>query len=255
MSSSLDSLVDNLTKCGKCDVCKGEIPGSRCLSPTDKNLSETKKYFEGDELKLLLRKGVFPYDDFDSFDKLNETKLPPKEAFYSLLNDEHITEDDYKHAKKVWETFNMKTMREYHDLYLKSDVLLLADVFENFRDVCQKNYDLDPAWYFTSPGLSWDAMLKLTKIRLELFTDIGMLLMIEKGIRGGVAQISKRYAKANNPYMDDFISNQIINYIIYLDANNLYGGGMSKPLPTHGFRWMKYEEFKNWRNIPCLLRG
>ena len=143
MATSLDSLVDNLTKCGKCDVCRGVLSGSKCLSPKDKNISETKKCFR-DKTNMMLRKGVFPYDWFDGFDKLNETQLPPKDAFYSKLNDEYITEDNYQHAKKVWETFNMKTMREYHDLYLKSDVLLLADVFENFRDVCQKNYNLDP---------------------------------------------------------------------------------------------------------------
>ena len=117
MATSLDKLVDNLTKCGKCDVCRGVLSGSKCLSPTDKNLTETKDYFK-DKTNMMLRKGVFPYDWFDGFDKLNETQLPPKEAFYSKLNDEDITEDNYQHAKKVWETFNMKTMREYHDLYL-----------------------------------------------------------------------------------------------------------------------------------------
>ena len=138
-----------------------------------------KRYF-GDKTNMMLRKGVFPYDWFDGFDKLNETQLPPKEAFYSKLNDEDITEDNYQHAQKVWETFNMKTMREYHDLYLKSDVLLLADVFENFRDVCQKNYNLDPAWYYTAPGLAWDAALKLTKVNLELLTDITCYLWLRK---------------------------------------------------------------------------
>ena len=183
MATSLDKLVNNLPK------------------ESFKNLNS---YYDCEKLEILLRKGVFPYDWFDGFDKLNETKLPPKEAFYSKLNDEDITEDNYQHAQKVWETFNMKTMREYHDLYLKSDVLLLADVFENFRDVCSKNYGLDPAWYYTAPGLAWDAALKLTKVNLELLTDIDMLLMIEKGIRGGVSMISTRYGKANNPYMTNF---------------------------------------------------
>ena len=155
-----------------------------------------------DKMYLMMRKGVFPYDWFDSIDKLNETQLPPKDAFYSELNDEEITEDNYKHAKKVWKTFNMKTIREYHDLYLMSDVLLLADVFENFRDVCIENYGLDPAWYYTAPGLAWDAALKLTKVKLELLTDYDMLLMFEKGVRGGVAQISNRYAKAKQPIHD-----------------------------------------------------
>ena len=232
MASSLDKLVTNLP------------------NESFKNL---KSCYEGDKLKLLLRKGVFPYDWFDGFDKLNATQLPPKEAFYSKLSDEDITEDNYQHAKKVWETFNMKTMREYHDLYLESDVLLLADVFENFRDVCQKNYGLDPAWYYTAPGLAWDATLKITKVNLELLTDIDILLMIEKGVRGGVSMISTRYGKANNPYMSEYDPKLQTKYITYLDANNLYGGGMSEKLPTHGFRWMSEEDLKNWKNISCII--
>ena len=161
--------------------------------------------------------------------------------------------EDYQHAKNVWKTFNMKTFREYHDLYLKLDVLLLSDVFENFRDVCIKNYGLDPAWYYTSPSLSWDAMLKLTKVKLELLTDINMLLMFEQGVRGGVSQISTRYAEANNPYMKKYDPNKPKKYIIYLDRNNLYGEAMSKPLPTHGFKWFEEEDFENWRDIPCII--
>jgi len=106
------------------------------------------------------------------------------------LNNEDISKDDYLHAQKVWSTFQMSTMREYHDLYLQSHVLLLADVFENFRDLCMKNYGLDPAWYYTSPGLSWDAGHKKTGVKLELLTDPDMLLFFEKGIRGGVSMIS-----------------------------------------------------------------
>ena len=119
-------------------------------------------------------------------DKLADTSLPPKEAFSSKLNDEDISDEDYEHAKSVWKEFNMKTLREYHELYNKSDVLLFADVFENFRDVCVKNYDLDPAWYLTAPGLAWDVMLKTTGVKLELLTDTDMLLMFKDGIRGGV---------------------------------------------------------------------
>ena len=144
-------------------------------------------------------------------------------------------------------------MREYHNLYLESDVLLLADVFENFRDVCSKNYGLDPAWYYTAPGLAWDAALKITKVNLELLVDIDMLLMIEKGVRGGVSMISTRYGKANNPYMNEYDPKLQTKYISYLDANNLYGGGMSEKLPTHGFRWMSEEDLKNWKNISCII--
>ena len=118
----------------------------------------------------------------DSFDRLSAEHLPTKEAFHSILNDSDITEEDYQHAQKVWKTFNMKTMRDYHNLYLESDVLLLSDVFENFRDVCLENYSLDPTFYYTAPGLAWDACLKITKVELELLKDYDMLMMVEKGI-------------------------------------------------------------------------
>ena len=232
MATSLDNLVKNLPK------------------ESFKNLTE---FYEGDQLNLIKRKGVFPYDWFDSFDRLSSTSLPPKESFHSILNDSDISEEDYIHAKKVWETFDMKTMRDYHDLYLKSDVLLLSDVFENFRDVCLDNYRLDPIFYYTAPGLAWDACLKITKVELELLHDYEMLMMVEKGIRGGVSMISTRYGKANNPYMKDYDPNQPTKYISYLDANNLYGWAMSKPLPTKGFKWMKKEELKNWKSMPCIL--
>ena len=232
MATSLDSLVKNLPK------------------ESFKNLTE---FYEGKQLDLIKRKGVFPYDWFDSFNRLSADHLPPKEAFHSILNDSGITEEDYQHAQNVWETFKMKTMRDYHDLYLKSDVLLLSDVFENFRDVCLDNYHLDPAFYYTAPGLAWDACLKITKVRLELLTDYDMLMMIEKGIRGGVSMISTRYGKANNPYMKDYDSDQPTKYISYLDANNLYGWAMCKPLPAKGFRFMNKEEMKDWKNQPCIL--
>ena len=118
------------------------------------------------------QKGVYPYEFMDSFEKFNQTDLPTKDQFYSILDDQHITDDEYDHAMKVWKTFNSKTMIEYHNLYLESDVLLLTDVFENFRKTCMQYYKLDPCNYFTSPGLSWDAMSKMTNIKLELMTDI-----------------------------------------------------------------------------------
>ena len=232
MAASLDSLVKNLPK------------------ESFKNLTE---FYEGDELKLLLRKGVFPYDWFDNFGKLSADNLPPKEAFHSILNDSDISIEDYIHAQNVWKIFDMKTMRDYHDLYLKSDVLLLSDVFENFRDVCLDNYRLDPIFYYTAPGLAWDACLKITKVELELLTDYDMLMMVEKGIRGGVSMISTRYGKANNPYMKDYDPDQPTKYISYLDANNLYGWAMCKPLPTKGFKWMTKEELKDWKSMPCIL--
>ncbi|ELT88969.1 hypothetical protein CAPTEDRAFT_103875, partial [Capitella teleta] len=181
-------------------------------------------------------------------------QLPPIEAFYSQLSGEGISKDDYEHAKNVWKEFGMRTLRDYHDLYNQSDVLLLADVFENFRDVCCTHYGLDPAWYYTAPGLAWDAALKITGVELELLTDVDMLNMIEKGIRGGISMISTRHGEANNPYMGDkYNKDEAAKYITYLDANNLYGWAMSKPLPTKDFKWMDESELNEWKNHTCIL--
>ena len=206
------------------------------LQPDD--FHNTKVIFK-DNVDLLTRKGVYPYDYIGSLEKLTETQLPPKEQFYSKLNDEDISDEDYSHAQNVWSTFKCKSIRDYHDLYLKSDVLLLADVFENFRKTCLKHYNLDPAHYYTSPGLAWDACLKETGQQLELLHDYDMLMMFERGIRGGITHISKRYSEANNKYMKDYDPDKPSKYIQYLDANNLYGWAMSQSLPTHGFKWMK----------------
>ena len=160
-----------------------------------------KRFFKEEEIEVLTRKGVFPYDWFTSMEKLNAKELPTIQEFYSRLNGKNISEVDYTHAKKVWEKFKMKNMRDYHNLYLITDVILLADVFENFRKVCKQNYGLDPAWDFTSPGLACSAMLKITEVELELISDPNMFLMVENGIRGGISMISNRYSKSNNPYM------------------------------------------------------
>ena len=207
--------------------------------------------------KLLKKKGVFPYEFMSDFGKLNVNKLPPKSKFYSRLNDSNITDEEYEHAQNVWKEFNCKTMRDYHDLYLKTDVLLLADVMENYRNVCIDNYGLDPLWYYTAPGLAWDAALKISKIELELITNPDMYLLVENGIRGGISTIMKRYAKANNPYANDFDPEKENIYIQYLDANNLYGWAMSQPLPVDEFKWMEGLELQNWNNLGegkgCIL--
>ena len=217
MSSSLDKLASNL--------------------PHGAFKHTSQMFGSGPKFYLMTKKGVYPYDYMDSFDKFNE-KLPPKEEFYSILNDEHITDGKYEHAQKVWKQFKLKTMGDCHDLYLTSDTLLLADVFENFRKTCLQYYKLDPCHYFTSPGLSWDAVLKMANIELELMTDIDMFQFIEKGLRGGVSYIANRYGKANNKYMQDYDKKLPSKYLMYLDANNLYGYGMSQYLPTGGFRWL-----------------
>ena len=233
MATSLGNLVNNLPK----DA-----------------FNNVKRFYAEDKLSLLTRKGVYPYDYMDSPEKLKETKLPPKEAFYSRLNDEGISDENYAHARKVWETFEMKNLEDYHNLYNRVDVLRLANVFENFRDICIKNYKLDPTHYYTAPGLAWDATLKVTEVELQLLSDIDMLLIVEKGIRGGVSMISNRYGKANNKYMGkSFIDTIVSTYITYLEANNLYGSAMSKPLPTHGFKWMKVSELETWELHSCIL--
>ena len=134
-------------------------------------------------------------------------------------------------------------MGEYHDLYLRTDILLLADVFENFRTVCLENYKLDPCHYVSTPGLSWDAMLKYTRINLELITDVDMHQFIERGIRGGISVITHRYAEANNPYMKCYNPENDTSYIMYLDANNLYGWAMVQPLPYRGCRRVEQKHY------------
>ena len=187
-------------------------------------------------LELLLRKGVYPYEYMDNWDCFAETKLPPKEAFYSKLSDAHISDEDYAHAQKVWEAFGCETLGEY--LYCRTDVLLLADVFEMFRKTSLHQYGLDPAHYYTSPGLSWVALLKKTGVELELLTDYDQHLLIEKGMRGCISMASKRYVKANNPLVEGYDPEKPNSHISYLDANNLYGWAMSQYFPIGGFRWV-----------------
>lgn len=151
-------------------------------------------YFKiAERINLMTRKGVYPYEYMDSFERFNETSLPSKDKFYSSLTDDGIEDREYAHAHNVWNTFQMKTMRDYHDLYLITDTLLLADVFEEFRKMCLENYKLDPVHSYTAPGLSWQAALRMTNVELDLLTDIDQHLFIEEGIRGGVAMISHRY--------------------------------------------------------------
>ena len=236
MASSLEKLANNLD-----------------------NFPNLQRCFEGEQFELVKRKGVYPYDYMSSFERLSETRLPPIECWYSRLNDNNISQEDFSHANRVWDTFQMKTMRDYHDLYLQTDVLLLADVFERFRDICLRHYELDPTWYFTAPGLAWDACLKMTQVELELLHDQDMLLMVEKGIRGGVSMISTRYGKANNKYMtkekdgEEYDPSKPSTYIPYLDANNLYGWAMSRKLPTDGFRWMTPTELEYWSFLTCIV--
>ena len=219
MASSLDSLTNNLVHRGQ-------------------KLTGFEDYSEL-QYDLLTRKGIYPYEYVSRWDKFKETQLPPIESFYSNLNMSNVSEDDYECAQRVWKEFRIRNLGEYHDLYLHIDVIILANVFEAFRDTCLEHYSLDPAHFYKSPGLAWKACLKKTGIRLELLTDPDMLLMFEHGIRGGIAQAVHKYAMVNNKYMGElYDSKKESSYLQYLDANNLYGWAMSQPLPTGGFGWV-----------------
>ena len=197
-----------------------------------KRFASTYKFCNNDlnKFAMLLRKGVYPYEYMDGWDKFDETSIPNKEWFYSNLTMENITETDYIHANNVFKTFKLNNLGDYHDLHVQSDTLPLADVFENFRKACIKMYELDPAHFISLPGLAWQACLKKT--------GVDMLLMIEEGIRGGICHAVHRYAKANNEYMKDYDESKESPYIQYLDANNLYGAAMSQKLPMNGFKWV-----------------
>ena len=197
----------------------------------------------------MTRKGVYPYEFMDGFEKFEKRQLPKQTSFFSRLMQEKVSDEDFAHAQKVWEEFGCKNMGDFHDLYLLSDVLLLADVMESFRKLCEKHYELDPAHFFTTPGLAWDAMLKMTDVKLELLGDVDQLLMIEKGIRGGNSNVFKRFAKANNKFMKNFDPAKKSKFLVYLDANNLYGWAMSQPLPVGDFAWMSKEELQNWEKF------
>ena len=213
MNSLLDKLVKNL-----------------------ENFKYLSNVFKDEQLKLVKKKGIYPYEYMSSFKRFKEDCLPEKDCFFNSLKDCCISDEEYSRACNVWKVFNIKNIGGYHDLYLKTDVLLLCDVFEKFIDVCLKDYGLDPCHYFSSPGLAGDAILKMTGIKLEKINDIDMYLFLEKGMRGGVSYISKRYAKS-----EDDID------IIYWDMNNLYGTVMSFDyLPYGDFKWLSKEEIKKF---------
>ena len=224
MSTSLSNLVDNLSgvydkeckKCMerkkirlncefigfkngrlnyKCKECKKSC--TKVANESIKNFPTLYKFCNGDINKffLLLRKGIYPYEYIDSWERFDENTIPPKEAFYSELNLENITDK---------EEHEIKYLGEHHDLYVQCDTFLLADVFKNFRNKCIEIYGLDPNHFLSAPGLVWQACLKRTKVKLELLTDIDMLLMVEGGIRGGICQVIYRYTKANNKYMNNY---------------------------------------------------
>ena len=156
----------------------------------------------------------------DSWERFNVTSLPPKKDFYSELTLEDISDKDYEHAQKVFKEY-CKDICDYYDLYVQTDTLLLADIHEKFREKCIELYGLDPSCFYSAPALVWQACLKKTGVKLELLTDIDMLLMVEKVIRGGMCQSVHRYAKANNKYMKNYDKNIESPYLTYLDGQCL----------------------------------
>lgn len=257
---------------------------AKLVANLEKNkFSIFRECIQSPHIDLLLKKGIYPYEYMDSFSKFAETALPHKDAFYSTLSNDGITDEEYEHTQSVWRAFNIRDMGEYHDLYLKTDVLILVDVFENFRCLTLDCYKLDTAHMMTSPGLAWQAALKMTDVQLDLFTDIDMHLFIEKGTRGGVSMISHRYSKANIPGTEDYDVTEPNRHILYLDANNLYGmyssasfptlnesthdvffvigWAMSQPLPVSDFEWVEpstlsEEDIRGWddHNVKSLIR-
>ena len=205
----------------------------------EKKLILKKEFPKPNEAEMFFEKGVVPYEYVDSWDKLAEQTLPRKDDFYSSLTDSHISDGDYLRAQTIWRHFKCKCLLDYYMLYLKSDVLILADICENFRDLMLECYGLDPFAYVSLSSFALDAMLKLTKVKLDLITDIDMLLFFESGIRGGLTQANVRYSKANNKYLSTYDASLPENYLLYFDANSLYPTSMKQKLPTGGFDRLK----------------
>lgn len=226
MNNSLEGLVENLKEEGVTYF---------------KNF---RREFGCDEKALLLlRKGVYPYEYVDRKERFDDTQLPEQNAFYNHLRKSHISDNEYQHAQSVWKTFKLQDLGSYHDLYLKTGVLLLADCFERFRDICESFYSLDPCHFHTAPGLSWQAALKMTKVKLKLLTDPDMYLFFERAIRGGMSVIAHRHVKANNPYIPENYDQSAPNtYMLYADCCNLYGKALASFLPTGGFQWLAERE-------------
>ena len=190
----------------------------------NKDFRYLSEEFSGETLKLVKEKGVYPYEFMDSFKKFSENKLPDKCEFFSSLKDNCISEKYYSRAINVWNTFKTNTMGDYHDLYLKTDVLLLADVFEKFIKISSDYYGLEPCHYFSSPGISFAAMLRMAAVKLEIISDIDMHLFIEKGMRGGISYIVTSHSKANKKYVRSYDCNKKVSSLL-IEMQIIYMSG------------------------------
>ena len=228
MASKLENLLINLVEPHKIDILKQRFPNTYRLC--NNNI---------DKFELSLRKGVYPYEYMDSWEKFELSVPLDNKHYYSKLNDSNISDKDIEHVKNVSDALKIDHLGQYHDLYVQSDAALLTDVFENFRDKCLDIDKLVPAYFLSAPGLSWQCGLKMTGQTLELLTDENMLLLIEKGIRGGICETITKYKKTINKYMKNYDKTKASSYLMYVDANNLYGFAMSKNLPTGNFQWIE----------------
>ena len=237
LPASLEQLAVSLTKVGR-----GYF----------QNLHDvvTDMYPDAD-VQLLERRGVFCYDNLDSLTRLDEPELLTREAFFKKLGGVECSQADNAHAQHVWENFHCRSLKKYMALYLLSDICLLADVFQAFRNNSLDEYQLDPAYFVSAPQLAWNAFLKHIDRPIPLITDQKMYRMIQPNIRGGICHASVRYARANNKLMGSLYNPRLpTSYIRELDANNLYGWGMSQEMPDSDFKWGSDDE---WRNLEQLL--
>ena len=229
LNSSLDKLVQNAL-------------GKNKDYSIMKNL---RHYYNGkwghldeEAFKMLTRKGVYPYSYMNTFSRFEETSLPPRDAFYNDLTNQHIKDEDYDFIHKLWNKFQLKNLGELHNLYVETDVYLLADVFEGYRKCSLENYGLDPAHFLTAPGLSWMAALKYTGVVLTIPTDPDMHHLFDKGLRGGISMVANQFGRANHAGVTDYDEDLPTSHIQYVDCNNLYGKAMMEHLPTGGFEWI-----------------
>jgi hypothetical protein len=244
MPASLDKLVSDLKR-------------DQEHSP-DINFKITKQVFDN-EYKMFLRKGIFCYEHVDSLCKLNETNLPPKECFFSKLNNLEVSDDDYAFAKTVWDKFNVANLGGYLDIYLKSDICLLADVFQKFRNALYTNFRLEALHYVSLPSFAWSAMLKMSGVNIELISDCDQYKLFDSMKRGGMVNVPCRFAKAENKYTRSSVqpiepaqhANQVgdanldDSFVAYYDIVNSYGASLSEPLPLSDFRWLSESEMES----------
>ena len=226
LGASLDTLVTTLKKSGR------------------DQFEQTIKYL-GDS-DLVFEKGHFPYTYFDSLDRFEETSLPEKSKFYNDLTETEINDRDYEHAQAMWNHFGMRTFKDYHDFYMKSDVMLLSDCFESFRQTMISAHGLDCLHFPTLPSMTLQIALKMTQIELDLITEPDQHLLLESSIRGGMSYVAHRYAKANNPSLPDFDPKLPITELSYWDANSLYAASQMYELPVGKFRFLSSEEIENF---------